>query len=205
MPRAVKERTKYHAAARTVPAVPAAKPDAGNIVSAPVLLDTSATQPSEKDSGDASTQQLKSKRAKRADRRKKWMDQIGAAQIKQKLEKRQQGRSTNKSALIRGMTDIQFSLKEVQAELIAQHLLSLGTKKRAPLSSATVNNASSSLLHMPKSRKARDKAAISEEKRFGQILLHPAFKANPLATIRQHLANTLPQQQQQQPTGAAKK
>ncbi|KAJ2742982.1 hypothetical protein GGI20_004088 [Coemansia sp. BCRC 34301] len=169
MPRVTKERTKYHAAKAVT-----GTPDTGNIVSAPVPLAIST----EKDSP-----QVKSKRAKRADRRQKWIEQIGVAQTKQKQEKRAQGRQTSKSALIRGMTDMKSSLKEVQAELIAQHLLSLDNKRVVPL--ANVKGG------LPKSRKARDKAAVCEEKRFGQILAHPAFKANPLATIRQHLANTL--------------
>ncbi|KAJ2037922.1 hypothetical protein H4S03_002661 [Coemansia sp. S3946] len=181
MPRVTKERTKYHAPKAA--AVPKPTPDVGNIVSAPVSLTVSTN--TEKD-----VTQLKSKRAKRADRHQKWMDKIGAAQTKQKLEQRQQGRQTNPSALIRGMSGMKTSLKEVQAELIAQHLLSLNSKGPTTNRPATSNNAS----HLPKSRKARDKAAIKEEKRFGQILLHPAFQANPLATIRQHLANTLPQQ-----------
>ncbi|KAJ2068371.1 hypothetical protein GGH13_004946 [Coemansia sp. S155-1] len=186
MPRVTKERTKYHAPKAA--AVPKPTSDVGNIVSAPVSLtvNNSSTN-TEKD-----VTQLKSKRAKRADRHQKWMDKIGAAQTKQKLEQRQQGRQTNPSALIRGMSGMKTSLKEVQAELIAQHLLSLNNMGPTTNRPATTNNAS----HLPKSRKARDKAAIKEEKRFGQILLHPAFQANPLATIRQHLANTLPQQQQ---------
>ncbi|KAJ2508985.1 hypothetical protein IWW47_000287 [Coemansia sp. RSA 2052] len=194
MPRAAKERTKYHTAKSGAVAAPKPTLDAGNIVSAPVPLavgssnsDAAATH-IEKDAA----MQLKSKRAKRADRRKKWMDQIGAAQTQQKLEKRQQGRQTNKSALIRGMTEIKSSLREVQAELIAQHLLSLGSSKSPAASAGSRPPASGNASHLPKSRKARDKAAVKEEKRFGQILLHPAFKANPLATIRQHLANTLP-------------
>ncbi|KAJ2446375.1 hypothetical protein GGF42_005709 [Coemansia sp. RSA 2424] len=195
MPRAAKERTKYHTAKSGAVAASKPTPDAGNIVSAPVPLavgssnSEAAATHTEK---DAATQ-LKSKRAKRADRRKKWMDQIGAAQTQQKLEKRQQGRQTNKSALIRGMTEIKSSLREVQAELIAQHLLSLGNSK-SPAAASAVSRppAAGNATHLPKSRKARDKAAVKEEKRFGQILLHPAFKANPLATIRQHLANTLP-------------
>ncbi|KAJ2579010.1 hypothetical protein GGH95_003330 [Coemansia sp. RSA 1836] len=197
MPRAAKERTKYHTAKSGAVAAPKPTPGAGNIVSAPVPLavgssnsDAAATHIEK----DAATQ-LKSKRAKRADRRKKWMDQIGAAQTQQKLEKRQQGRQTNKSALIRGMTEIKSSLREVQAELIAQHLLSLGNSKSPAAAAAAAGSrppAAGNASHLPKSRKARDKAAVKEEKRFGQILLHPAFKANPLATIRQHLANTLP-------------
>ncbi|KAJ1922507.1 hypothetical protein GGI09_002168 [Coemansia sp. S100] len=185
MPRVTKERTKYHAPKAV--AAPKPTPDVGNIVSAPVSLTVNNSTNTEKD-----VTQLKSKRAKRADRHQKWMDKIGAAQTKQKLEQRQQGRQTNPSALIRGMSGMKTSLKEVQAELIAQHLLSLNSKGPTTNRPATSNNAS----HLPKSRKARDKAAIKEEKRFGQILLHPAFQANPLATIRQHLANTLPQQQQ---------
>ncbi|KAJ2698888.1 hypothetical protein H4218_003013 [Coemansia sp. IMI 209128] len=177
MPRVTKERTKYHAPK----AAPATKPvtDAGNIVSAPVPLTDKASE--KKDVA----QPLKSKRAKRADRHQKWMDKIGAAHTQQKLEQRQQGRQTNPSALIRGMTGMKASLKEVQAELIAQHLLSLNKNPGVKIESVA---------QLPKSRKARDKAAVREEKRFGQILLHPAFQANPLATIRQHLANTLPQQ-----------
>ncbi|KAJ2840840.1 hypothetical protein FBU31_000067 [Coemansia sp. 'formosensis'] len=180
MPRVTKERTKYHATKAA--STPKAAPDAGNIVSAPVPLSVSGGESAgtEKD-----VTQLKSKRAKCAERHQRWMDKIGAVQTKQKQEQRQQGRQTNPSALIRGMSGMKASLKEVQAELIAQHLLSLN--KSAPVSRPP--NAA----HQPKSRKARDKAAIKEEKRFGQILLHPAFQANPLATIRQHLANTLPQ------------
>ncbi|KAJ2008284.1 hypothetical protein GGI04_001207 [Coemansia thaxteri] len=117
------------------------------------------------------------------------MDKIGTAQSTLKKEKKQQARETNPSALIRGMGGIKNSLREVQAELIAQHLLSLGSGSKgtagakAPKTPVAVVE--------PKSRKARNKAAIREEKRFGQILQHPAFQASPLATIRQHLANTL--------------
>ncbi|KAJ2881355.1 hypothetical protein H4R27_004140 [Coemansia aciculifera] len=199
MPRVTKERTKYHAPKAAV-AAPKPTSDAGNIVSAPVSLAVNSDTATniEKD-----VTQLKSKRAKRADRHQKWMDKIGAAQTKQKLEQRQQGRQTNPSALIRGMSGMKASLKEVQAELIAQHLLSLNSK--GPTTNVNRPSTTSNASHLPKSRKARDKAAIKEEKRFGQILLHPAFQANPLATIRQHLANTLPQQQQPQTTESVAK
>ncbi|KAJ2488496.1 hypothetical protein IWW37_004767 [Coemansia sp. RSA 2050] len=185
MPRVAKERTKYHAPKAAAVSLPKSTPDVGDIVSAPVPLAAPA-KAAEKDV----TQPPKSKRAKRADRHQKWMDKIGAAHTQQKLEQRQRGRQTNPSALIRGMTGMKASLKEVQAELIAQHLLSL-TSSNNNNKSTSVRAASAAQL--PKSRKARDKAAVKEERRFGQVLLHPAFQANPLATIRQHLANTLPQ------------
>ncbi|KAJ2223972.1 hypothetical protein IWW45_008207 [Coemansia sp. RSA 485] len=126
---------------------------------------------------------------------------MNQARQTKRQEQKQQGRETNKSALIRGMRTLDDSLREVRAEIVANHLLKLGsasTSKQHGSGGATGNSAGRNSGSNPKSRKARNKAAIVEEKRFTQVLAHPAFKANPLATIREHLSNTLAQQQQQQ-------
>ncbi|KAJ3045722.1 hypothetical protein HDV00_007848 [Rhizophlyctis rosea] len=41
------------------------------------------------------------------------------------------------------------------------------------------------------SQRARRKEAVSEIVRLQKVLGHPAFKSNPLATVRQHLQNTI--------------
>lgn len=174
MPRVNRQRTKYHHHHHTATDK---TEDTGDLVSAPVSLLPSTENPTTN----------KSKKEKRVERHKKWMDKINVAQTQKKKEQLQQGRSTNKSALIRGMGGLQESLREAQAEIMAQHLLSLEKKPEKQQQKPTNRQ------NAPKSRKARGKAAIKEEKRFGQILKHPAFQTNPLATIRQHLANTLPQ------------
>ncbi|KAJ3048737.1 hypothetical protein HK097_010253 [Rhizophlyctis rosea] len=45
------------------------------------------------------------------------------------------------------------------------------------------------------SQRARKKEAVNEIVRLQKILVHPSYKSNPLATIRQHLQNTLGSQQ----------
>ncbi|KAJ1664095.1 hypothetical protein IW140_004308 [Coemansia sp. RSA 1813] len=157
MPRVTRQRTKFHKS---------------DISSAPVLLE-------QQDEPETRT-----KKTKRIERHKKWMEKIDAAQGAKKERQRQEGRATSKSALIRGLGNMQESLRDIQAQVLAKGLLSLDEKKEG--STRKNNNGG-----VPKSRKARNNAAIKEEKRFGQVLLHPAFQANPLATIRQHLANTL--------------
>ncbi|TPX72996.1 hypothetical protein SpCBS45565_g00312 [Spizellomyces sp. 'palustris'] len=43
----------------------------------------------------------------------------------------------------------------------------------------------------PVSQSARRAAAVSEIVRFQKVLQHPTFRNNPIATIRQHLQNTI--------------
>ncbi|KAJ1843981.1 hypothetical protein LPJ73_005311, partial [Coemansia sp. RSA 2703] len=100
-------------------------------------------------------------------------------------------RSADKSALVRGMRSLDESLREVRAEMAADYLLKLGKNTSA---AQAANAGRQQHANEPRSQKARNKAAIREEKRFTQILVHPAFQANPLATIRQHLSNTLASQ-----------
>ncbi|KAJ2558884.1 hypothetical protein EV175_000588 [Coemansia sp. RSA 1933] len=163
MPRVTRQRTKFHKS---------------DISSAPVLLE-------EQHDGDTSSE-TRTKKTKRIERHKKWMEKIDAAQTAKRERQRKEGRATDKSALIRGLGGIQESLRDIQAQVLAKGLLSLDEKKKERRKSSSSNDNG-----VPRSRKARNNAAIKEEKRFGQILLHPAFQANPLATIRQHLANTL--------------
>ncbi|KAJ3016033.1 hypothetical protein HKX48_004251 [Thoreauomyces humboldtii] len=47
---------------------------------------------------------------------------------------------------------------------------------------------------VPVSQKARRKAGVSEIIRLQKVLQHPTFKSNPLQTIRQHLENSMAQQ-----------
>ncbi|KAI9207594.1 ribosome biogenesis protein SLX9-domain-containing protein [Polychytrium aggregatum] len=44
-----------------------------------------------------------------------------------------------------------------------------------------------------KSQKNRKKTTVSEVTRLQSVLQHPAFKSNPLATIQQHIKNTMTQ------------
>ncbi|KAJ1933287.1 hypothetical protein EC988_009167, partial [Linderina pennispora] len=124
----------------------------------------------------------------------KWMEKMQAARNADRKHKQRKGRSTNKSALIRGMGGLEESLREIQADQLAKDLFAPAKKAKK---AAAVGGTTGPLQQGPKSLKAKHKAAIKEEKRFVQILGHPAFKADPLATIRQHLANSLNQQQQQ--------
>ncbi|KAJ2705176.1 hypothetical protein FB645_002656 [Coemansia sp. IMI 203386] len=178
MPRVTRTRQKI----RTTPT---------DISSAPVPL----VDPSEEQTASRLT-----KKEKRLEKHNKWMDKMNQARQTKRQEQKQQGRETNKSALIRGMRTLDDSLREVRAEIVANHLLKLGNASTSKNGSGgtTGNSADRNSGSNPKSRKARNKAAIVEEKRFTQVLAHPAFKANPLATIREHLSNTLAQQQQQQ-------
>ncbi|KAJ2368883.1 hypothetical protein H4S01_001338 [Coemansia sp. RSA 2610] len=190
MPRVSRERTKYHASSRPpavgqAPAAPStffASIQQPDIVSAPIPL----VQPAEPSTGTSSSAQLnessgpKTKKGKRMERHKKWMDKMNTAKAQQRQEQRQQGRQTDKSALIRGMSQMHSSLREVQEEMLAGDLLGEPAKERKPDVAV-------------QSRKARNKAAIKEEKRFAQVLQHPAFKKDALKTIREHLANSLPQ------------
>ncbi|KAJ1801644.1 hypothetical protein LPJ59_000133 [Coemansia sp. RSA 2399] len=164
MPRVTRQRTKLH--------------HKSDISSAPVLLEEHPHDDSE----------TRTKKTKRIERHKKWMEKIDAAQVAKKERQRQEGRATDKSALIRGLGGMKESLRDIQAQALAEGLLSLDEKKKKAGEPGKNNNNNNSV---PRSRKARNNAAIKEEKRFGQVLLHPAFQANPLATIRQHLANTL--------------
>ncbi|KAJ2621926.1 hypothetical protein H4R22_005216 [Coemansia sp. RSA 1290] len=215
MPRIARERTKYHASTRPQAVVgmaaAASKPAsavpsdffasilpqpqpastaartlptaaATDIASAPVPLAT-GTADAEKELP------RQTKKAKRVERHKKWLDKLNTAQALQRQQQRQQSRLTDKSALVRGMSQMQSSLRQVQAEMIA-----------ADLSGNSATRPKQKQPDIPKSRKARNRAAIQEEQRFSQVLQHPAFKADPLATIRKHLSNTLQQQQQQQPS-----
>ncbi|KAJ1642812.1 hypothetical protein J3B02_000514 [Coemansia erecta] len=172
MPRVTRTRQKT----RTAPT---------DIVSAAVpLVDPSVEQ----------SEPRQTKKVKRLEKHAKWMEKMNQVQQSKRLEQRQQGRETNKSALIRGMRTLDDTLREVRAEMAASHLLKLGNKAANKGQKGT----GESKANNPKSRKARNKAAIVEEKRFTQVLAHPAFKANPLATIREHLSNTLAQSQHQQ-------
>ncbi|KAI8325755.1 hypothetical protein GQ54DRAFT_325357 [Martensiomyces pterosporus] len=170
---------------------PAADGDA-DIVSAPVSI-YPASDSAPKGSGGNDEEETPAgrvtKKGKRVERHKKWMEKISAAQTMQKKQKTRRGRETNKSALIRGMGAIQDSLRDIQADQMAKDLLFPSAKTR---SQGAAQSATPTADRGLKTRKAKNKAAVNEEKRFNQILGHPAFQANPLATIRQHLANTLP-------------
>ncbi|KAJ2716597.1 hypothetical protein H4R19_000550 [Coemansia spiralis] len=165
MPRVTRMRTKCHAAA--------AAPPAKDIVSAPVPLSSAEDGAAERPSG---------KKAKRVARHKQWIEKLDAAQTAQRQQRKKQARAADKSALIRGMDGMQQSLREVQAQVLALDMLA---PQRPAV--AVTNSKHNTIV----SRKARNKAARAEEKRFGQVLRHPAFHADPLATIREHLANTL--------------
>ncbi|KAJ1936871.1 hypothetical protein FBU59_004920 [Linderina macrospora] len=218
MPRVSRERTKYH----TTKAAPAAALPAGStpaaghgffasvsaaltkpaekevdIVSAPVPLFAAPAANTDADGEDNETSAAgrKTKKGKRVDRHQKWMEKMQAARNVDRKHKQRKGRSTNKSALIRGMGGLEESLREIQADQLAKDLFS--PEKKAKKAADSSGSSSGLLQQGPKSLKAKHKAAIKEEKRFAQILGHPAFKADPLATIRQHLANSLNQQQQQ--------
>ncbi|KAJ2402800.1 hypothetical protein GGI23_000455 [Coemansia sp. RSA 2559] len=167
MPRVVRQRTRLH--------------HKSDIASAPVLLEEHPHDDSE----------TRTKKTKRIERHKKWMEKIDAAQVARKERQRQEGRATDKSALIRGLGGMKESLRDIQAQILAKGLLSLDETKTKTKKAGESGKNNNNNNVVPKSRKARNNAAIKEEKRFGQILLHPAFQANPLATIRQHLANTL--------------
>ncbi|PIA15748.1 hypothetical protein COEREDRAFT_8991 [Coemansia reversa NRRL 1564] len=209
MPRVARQRTKYHAATpsnsvfsqRPTPAVESPfsssnffasiastsdsiRPQASatnDIVSAAVSLEA-------KDEPQQSNVETKgplprNKKEKRVRRHQKWVEKMNAVQFAKRQQQKTKDRQSNRSALIRGMNSIQSSLREVQAEIIAKDVL-------APEKDTTKTRKSSDTGKII-SRKARNKAAIKEEKRFGQVLLHPDFRANPLATIQKHLANTL--------------
>ncbi|KAJ2272482.1 hypothetical protein IWW43_003799 [Coemansia sp. RSA 1935] len=200
MPRVSRERTKHHASTRSGPAVvgnhrqtptppsnffasvlPTATPD---IASAPISLtaalsDTaSSTNPTL-----GSKKEPVSKKGKRVERHKKWIDKLATAQSQKRQEQRHLSRQTDPSALVRGMSQIHHSLRDIQAEIMASDLLSLDTNKNKQNAQQKAN--------IPVSRKARARAAVKEEQRFAQVLQHPAFKADALATIREHLSNTL--------------
>ncbi|KAJ2764822.1 hypothetical protein IWQ57_005020 [Coemansia nantahalensis] len=190
MPRVTRGRTKYHAPAtegRQAAGGAAAQPTADpaffaslgsaprDIASAPVPLNSTAE-----------AERQGSKKAKRAARHKKWIDKLDAAQAAQRQQRKQQARAADKSALIRGMAGMQQSLRQVQAEMLAKDLLALERPAAAAAAAGKPSKHNTVV-----SRKARNKAARAEEKRFGQVLRHPAFSADPLATIREHLANTL--------------
>ncbi|KAJ2778081.1 hypothetical protein GGI15_004285 [Coemansia interrupta] len=177
MPRATRTRQKT----RTI--TTAAAPAPADIESAPVPLSTEAE----------STEPRVTKKEKRALKHNKWMDKMKQAHVAQRQEQRQKARSADKSALVRGMRSLDESLREVRAELAADYLLKLG--KNTAAARAAEAGRRQQTTNEPRSQKARNRAAIREEKRFTQILVHPAFQANPLATIRQHLANTLSSQE----------
>ncbi|KAJ2828103.1 hypothetical protein IWW50_001555 [Coemansia erecta] len=222
MPRVSRERTKYHASTRPGPAssitttpsqtaVPAnffasilPKPSL-DIVSTPIPLTTTSTpaqstapSPTTSATTSASLAPPKSKKGKRVERHKKWLTKLDTAKSLHRQQQRQQSRMTDKSALIRGMSQMHSSLRDVQAEIMAGDLLLSFDRQKQKSNDGNHNNSTStkgcySDMHQPPpvSRKARAKAAVVEEKRFAQVLQHPAFKADPLATIREHLANTL--------------
>ncbi|KAJ2806286.1 hypothetical protein H4R20_001744 [Coemansia guatemalensis] len=192
MPRVARPRTKYHTTTSSTafsqrPTVgegisspnffssltPSSKPTTTDIVSAPVSL----APPNEPNSVTNLTEP-RTKKEKRVQRHQRWVEKMNAAQFAQRQQQKARDRQSDRSALIRGMSSMQSSLKEVQAGIVAE-VLSLGKEAKKAETGNVV------------SRKARNKAAIREEKRFGQVLRHPDFRANPLATIRQHLANTL--------------
>ncbi|KAJ2505628.1 hypothetical protein GGI11_006938 [Coemansia sp. RSA 2049] len=174
MPRVTRQRTKLHIS--------------GDISSAPVLLEE---QRKGDNNSDNTATDARTKKTKRIDRHKKWMEKIDAARVSKKQRLRQEGRATNKSALVRGLGGMRDSLREIQAQVLAAGLLSLDGNERKKGDEIKPMKNTATAESAPKSRRARNNAAIKEEKRFGQVLLHPAFQANPLATIRQHLANTL--------------
>ncbi|KAJ2722340.1 hypothetical protein GGI07_003364 [Coemansia sp. Benny D115] len=183
MPRVQRTRQKSHAAPVVAHSSSAtAKVD---IVSAPVLLSDPAAE-------DPDSKQPKTKKAKREERHARWLNKLDTARSAQRNARKQEARAANPSALIRGMGAMSDSLREVRAEMATKYLLSLEAAANKPAVSQTKNKQQSGELN-PKSRKARNKAAVREEKRFGQVLAHPAFRANPLETIRLHLANTLQQ------------
>ncbi|KAJ2474612.1 hypothetical protein IWW56_005796 [Coemansia sp. RSA 2131] len=200
MPRISRERTKYHASTRSgpaavdnhrqTPASPAnfftsvlstATPD---IASAPISLTTALSgTASLSNPSPVTRKEPVSKKGKRVERHKKWIDKLATAQAQQRQEQRHLSRQTDPSALVRGMSQMHHSLRDIQAEIMAGDLLSLDTNKNKQNAQQKSN--------IPVSRKARARAAVKEEQRFAQVLQHPAFKADALATIREHLSNTL--------------
>ncbi|KAI9506492.1 hypothetical protein GGI25_006353 [Coemansia spiralis] len=140
---------------------PSARPSTHDIASAPVPL-------LERTAAEPKT----TKRTKRHERHLKWVERIDSAKKAQRAAQRREGRATNKSALVRGMHTMDESLREIQAQVLAHEIT------ETPKTTTT-------------KMKARNKSTVEEEKRFNQVLLHPAFQQNPLATIRQHLTNTL--------------
>ncbi|KAJ1727116.1 hypothetical protein LPJ61_004753, partial [Coemansia biformis] len=187
MPRVARERTKYHASsnassallgrpsAAATPAATHATPSPSffaallpattpapqlakkqDIVSAPIALNTPAA--TTKEGPEEAGPGRKNKKEKRIERHKKWIEKLDAAQAAQRQHKKKQARAADKSALIRGMDGIQESLREVQAQVLAKDLLALEKK-----TTETAPNKNTAV-----SRKARNKAALKEEKRFGQ-------------------------------------
>ncbi|KAJ1851627.1 hypothetical protein LPJ76_005978 [Coemansia sp. RSA 638] len=200
MPRISRERTKYHASTRSGPAavgnhrqtptpssnfftsvLSTATPD---IASAPISLTTALPDTASLSNPSPVTRKEPvSKKGKRVERHKKWIDKLATAQAQQRQEQRHLSRQTDPSALVRGMSQMHHSLRDIQAEIMASDLLSLDTNKNKQNAQQKSN--------IPVSRKARARAAVKEEQRFAQVLQHPAFKADALATIREHLSNTL--------------
>ncbi|KAJ2775708.1 hypothetical protein H4R18_005952 [Coemansia javaensis] len=147
----------------------------GDIASAPVPLAAAAEEPPEAGRADRG-----SKKARRVERHQQWVEKMEAAQAARRAERRQQARAADRSALVRGMGALQASIREVQAEgLLLQADHRAAAKPGRGRAGA------------PMSQKARARAAVREGARFGQVLRHPAFQADALATIREHLANTL--------------
>ncbi|KAJ2158661.1 hypothetical protein GGF46_003594 [Coemansia sp. RSA 552] len=100
------------------------------------------------------------KKEKKKDKREKWLAKLDTAQTK-----RRQERKAPKSVLLQGLGALKESLGQVDVR----------PEEKKPSSLST---------------KARGRVAKEEEERFGLILKHPAFRADPLGTIRQHLQNS---------------
>ncbi|KAJ1720016.1 hypothetical protein LPJ53_005308 [Coemansia erecta] len=188
MPRVTRTRQKTRTTTTTTAT---STPTPADIVSAPVPLSTATEAEAEAES----TGPRATKKEKRALKHNKWMDKMKQAQVAQRQEQRQKSRALDKSALVRGMRSLDESLREVRAEMAADYLLKLGKNTAAARAANAGRQQQQQKANEPRSQKARNRAAIREEKRFTQILVHPAFQANPLATIRQHLANTLSSQE----------
>ncbi|KAJ1674782.1 hypothetical protein EV182_002573 [Spiromyces aspiralis] len=190
------ETEKKHHPAQTAP-------KSGDIVSAPISVnvpDPQALRDSScKNAAIAEIEEkiknASSKKEKRALRHLLWTKKMNGAKIVMKEQRKKMQKEKQKSVLLRGMDDMLDDIKRISS--IQQR----EDGEQTPNARGHVGSRGMGVSDQPggkcgkrpKSAKTLDRISKEEMQRFTQILEHDAYKSNPLAAIRQHIANTISQ------------
>ncbi|KAJ3167288.1 hypothetical protein HDU88_002206 [Geranomyces variabilis] len=132
------------------------------------------------------------KRDKRQQRHDRWMEKLGGVYKKDSKKKKKQDVG---SLNLETLTDFLPSLAEQRPFESIMGATQPSVDGLSPVAVRTTASDTSNHLKPkakgPVSQSARRKAGVSEILRLQEVLRHPTFKSNPLATVRQHLENNM--------------
>ncbi|KND01848.1 uncharacterized protein SPPG_03638 [Spizellomyces punctatus DAOM BR117] len=121
--------------------------------------------------GETADNTVLKKKERRQQRHERWLQKLGSVYMSKTSSKKKKGQNVGTLTL----DTIKDILPSVLEEESPKAKTDVARKKKAK----------------PVSQSARQAAAVSEIVRFQKVLQHPTFRNNPIATIRQHLQNTI--------------